>query len=494
MPQDVEAIDGFPPGETTSSSRTLLSDEAVELLATRPRYAARAFVWLLVPFLLVTLVWSALGRVDVVVVAQAALVAEGDVLKVRAPMAGVLQGLHVREGAMVTSGAALYELTSREAAREVAHIERSRQVLAQAEEELERRFPEKAALTARRVERMRERLRYLEELEGKNKDIADKSVADSQGAVAGKRLALKTAQGRTTDLEEEVKLREAAQARQQGALAKAEKLIAEGVAAESITNQARDRLEAAQIDLRRARAEQAAVRAEVEALTLEIARAQHALELKLAEIDKDTLQTRAAAASLRTEIEQIKADLDGERRALEDRIETAKLELGSARLVAFRGVSGDTVTVASPVEGIVTQLAVRQPGELVGSGDLILTIRPREAKLVAQSRVLNQDIGRVRVGQAAKIKYDAFPFMDYGIKTGRVTHVPPDATPDPQLGPVYLVTVVPDQDTILVDGQPQPLAFGLTCTVEIVTERRSILSFALRPFQDLAENAATMPR
>lgn len=163
-------------------------------------------------------------------------------------------------------------------------------------------------------------------------------------------------------------------------------------------------------------------------------------------------------------------------------------------MVAFRGVQGDTVTVVTPVEGIVTQLAVRQPGELVGAGDLILTIRPTHARLVAEATVLNKDIGLVEVGQPAKIKYEAYPFMDYGIKTGRVTHVPPDATPDPARGPVYLVTVTPDEDTIMVDGQPQPLAFGLRGTVEIVTEQKSVLSFFLRPFDDLAGNAGSMPR
>lgn len=493
MPQDVEVVDGFPPGEASAGARTLLSDEAVELLATRPRYAARAFVWLLVPFLLVSVAWAALSQVDVVVIADATLVAEGDVLKVRAPMAGVLAALPVREGATVTSGAVIYELTSREAAREVAAIERSRQALTLAEEELAR-FPEQAALTARRVERMGERLRYLEQLEQKNRDIAEKASAEAEGAVAAKELQLKTAQGRLAGVDEEIKLREAAVARQLTAVQKAEKLLAEGVAAETLANQARDRLEQTQIDARRARAERSGLQAEAETLALDVSRTRDALSLKLAEIDKDTLQTRAAAAQLRTEIEQIKADLEESRRALETRIATAKLELGSARMVAFQGVSGDTVSVVTPVEGIVTQLAVRQPGELVSAGDLILTIRPRQARLVAEATILNKDIGQLEVGQLARIKYEAFPFMDYGIKTGRVTRVPPDATPDPRLGPVYLVTVTPDEDTIMVDGQAQPLAFGLRGTVEIVTERKSVLSFFLRPFQDLAGNAGSMPR
>lgn len=493
MPQDVEVVDGFPPGQAPPTARALLSDEAVELLSTRPRYAARAFVWLLVPFLLVSGAWAALSRVDVVVIADAVLVAEGDVLKVRAPMPGVLARLHVREGAVVSSGAPIYELTSREAAREVAAIERSRQALALAEEELSR-FPAEAALTARRVERMGERLRYLEQLEQKNRDIAEKASAEAEGAVAAKELQLATTRARLADAGAEIELREAALARHKTSLEKAEKLLAEGVTNETLTNQARDRFEAAQIELRRARAVRSDLQAELETLTLDVSRTRHALSLRLAEIDKDTLQTRAAAAQLRTDIEQAKADLEDARRALETRIATAKLELGSARMVAFRGVQGDTVTVVTPVEGIVTQLAVRQPGELVGAGDLILTIRPTHARLVAEATVLNKDIGLVEVGQPAKIKYEAYPFMDYGIKTGRVTHVPPDATPDPARGPVYLVTVTPDEDTIMVDGQPQPLAFGLRGTVEIVTEQKSVLSFFLRPFDDLAGNAGSMPR
>lgn len=163
-------------------------------------------------------------------------------------------------------------------------------------------------------------------------------------------------------------------------------------------------------------------------------------------------------------------------------------------MVAFQGVAQDRVAIRAAVGGIVTQLLVRQQGELVSAGDLILTVRPKDAQLVAQVKILNKDIGHVSVDQKAKIKYEAFPFMDYGIKSGRVSHVPGDASPDPQLGPVYLVTIVPDRSTILVQGREQPLSFGLKATVEIVTGQDTVLSFFLKPFQELKEGAASMPR
>jgi HlyD family secretion protein len=474
--------------------RTLLSQDAVELLATKPRYAVRVFVYLLVPLFVSVILWSALSRVDVVIVCDSVLVAEGDVLKVRAPMAGVVKELKVKEGETVEKGAALYELVSREAANEVAAIDRSKQALAQADEALTKEFPEKKDLAEKRSLHLKERLGYLEQLDAKNRELADRARAETDDVVAGKNLELKTIRGRLADATTEITTRDAALARQQDALAKSEKLLAAGLASEQATNAARDRFEEAQLGLKRAKQERTALEAQVETLELEVTRARNGLTLRLAEIDKDTIQNHAAAAGLSAELEQIRAELSSEESALKAKLDTARLDYESSRLVAFQGVSGDSVVIVSPTSGIVTQTLVKHPGELVASGDLILTLRPQGARLVAQARVQNKDIGHVQVGQVARIKYDAFPFVDYGIKTGCVATVPPDATQDPQLGPVFLVTIVPDESTIRVNGKDQPLAFGLKATVEVVTERRSVLSFFIEPFKDLGADSGSIPR
>lgn len=474
--------------------KNLLSPEAVELLATKPRWAARSFVYLLVPLLVSALAWSALSKVDVIVVARAVLAAEGDVLKVRAPMEGVLRSIAVREGETVAKGAVLFELASREAAREVVAIKRAEQRLVEATAELNARFPEKARVAATRVEKLKDRLRLLGELEQKNAELGQKAEAESARVIEANRLALENRRARLPQVRSEVELREASAARLKDAQKKKEELKAQGIITEAEVNTARDRADEAQIGVMRARADAAEVEGEVRKLELEAARLQQALSVRLAELDKETIQSRASAAALAAEVSQIQGDLVLEKAQLEGALAQAKLEAEGSQRVVFEGVAGDSVVLRSPVDGIVTAVQVAQKGELVRAGDLILRIRPKNAPLVAQAKVQNRDIGHVSSGLPARIKYDAYPFVDYGIKSGRVTRVAADSTQDPELGPIYEVTIAPDESTIVVDGRPQPLAFGLEATVEIVTEQRSVLSFFLTPLRELADGARAMPR
>jgi hypothetical protein len=47
----------------------------------------------------------------------------------------------------------------------------------------------------------------------------------------------------------------------------------------------------------------------------------------------------------------------------------------------------------------------------------------------------------------------------------------------------YKVKLEPERTTILVRGRRRPLRDGLTVTAEIVTDRQTLLSMLLRPFQ-----------
>ena len=93
----------------------------------------------------------------------------------------------------------------------------------------------------------------------------------------------------------------------------------------------------------------------------------------------------------------------------------------------------------------------------------------------------NQRIAFVR--RACQAKFDAFPLQDYGVVNGTVIDVSPDAQSDEKLGSVYKVTVAPDRPVIAAHGQEFPLRPGMTATMEVVTERKSVLSLFAAPFK-----------
>lgn len=142
-------------------------------------------------------------------------------------------------------------------------------------------------------------------------------------------------------------------------------------------------------------------------------------------------------------------------------------------------------TISAPVSGLITTLDVRSAGAVLQAGQTIATIAPTGARLLAEAHVPNKDIAFIEKGLPAKLKFDAFPFQDYGIVEGTVIEVAPDAQFDKESGSFYKVTIAPKQTEIVARGRNIPLRPGLTLTAEIITERKSILSLLFEPFRKL---------
>ncbi len=109
-----------------------------------------------------------------------------------------------------------------------------------------------------------------------------------------------------------------------------------------------------------------------------------------------------------------------------------------------------------------------------------------------QSKVLNRDIGFVRVGQGAEVKLDTFPFQKYGTIPGTVLSLSPDAMEDDRLGPVYLLRASLQADAFLADGGPAALVPGMALNVEVRTGKRRVLEFFLSPLVKYARESLTV--
>ena len=135
----------------------------------------------------------------------------------------------------------------------------------------------------------------------------------------------------------------------------------------------------------------------------------------------------------------------------------------------------------APVTGTVGQLSVHTEGGVVEAAKPIMTVVPSDDLLIAEVKLLNRDAGFVRAGQPVSVKLDAFPFSRYGTVPGRVIAISPDAVPDDKLGPVYMVRVALDRTRIDRGDRPLALIPGMTATADIITGRRSYLSYLTSP-------------
>lgn len=146
--------------------------------------------------------------------------------------------------------------------------------------------------------------------------------------------------------------------------------------------------------------------------------------------------------------------------------------------------------LASPIDGVVQQLAVHTVGGVVTPAQQLLVVVPKEHQLEVEAWVENKDIGFVRKGQPVEIKVESFPFTVYGIIQGKVVSVSDDAVPQEKVGLIYAARVSMDRSTMQVEGRDVRLSPGMGVTAEIKTGQRRLIEFFLSPLLKSVQETA----
>lgn len=215
-------------------------------------------------------------------------------------------------------------------------------------------------------------------------------------------------------------------------------------------------------------------------------------------VERGQAIVQLAAAEMRTRLVNLREELDSSQAQLRQFMvnrpvaETLEQQNRIARLqseISMAELALQHTTITAPVGGVVTTIGLRGSGEVLQSGQTVATIAPEGAHLVIEARVPNKDIALIEKGLNAKLKFDAFPFQDYGIVEGTVIDVSPDAHVDKDLLSFYKVMIAPEKTEIIAKDKKIALRPGLAVTAEIVTERKSIMSLILEPFRKLKGGA-----
>ncbi|MYM37526.1 HlyD family type I secretion periplasmic adaptor subunit [Duganella sp. FT94W] len=172
---------------------------------------------------------------------------------------------------------------------------------------------------------------------------------------------------------------------------------------------------------------------------------------------------------------------EGRRTALDALTEANRLAAGLTQ-DALRAASQSRLQVLrAPVDGTVQQLTVHTVGGVVPAAQPLMSVVPTDAQVEIEAVLENKDMGFVREGQTAEVKVDAYEYTKYGTIPAHVVHLSHDAVADEKKNMTYLARVVLDRAWVLVDGQRQPLAPGMTVSVEIKTGSRRVVEYVLSP-------------
>ncbi|MBO6560631.1 MAG: HlyD family type I secretion periplasmic adaptor subunit [Nisaea sp.] len=448
-------------------------------------------------------IWAWFGHLDIVVAAPGKIVPGGKVKVVESSLPGIVRQIHVEDGALVRAGDPLLSLDPTESGADLEKLTRE--------------------WTAARLDVARhEALIGAAALVRADRDRMDASGHDLLAQFSGlsvsraEELAKRSAGGAPLAPEEVFAAPEGAAEHEVAealAVLRAEWAALAGERERAAKDAARARATLASL-----RAEQAKVRAVLPLLTERV------------EGQRILFEKQLTQKSVYLEHEQVLLETQHQALILESRIAEATATLASAEataanlLLAFEAetqrklnearqresAAGQEhikardrvgrLTLAAPVAGEVTGLAVHTLGGYVQPGTALMRIVPEEAPLTVEATVTNRDIGFIEIGQRAAVKVDAFNYMRYGSIEERVVAlsadavVPQDAnnaagapgaaTSGPQAAPQmlsYTARIELERQHLRVDGRDVRLVPGMSVTADLLTGERRVLEYVLQP-------------
>jgi HlyD family secretion protein len=194
-------------------------------------------------------------------------------------------------------------------------------------------------------------------------------------------------------------------------------------------------------------------------------------DLAVIESERQISELQAQMTDLQTEIQQTKTQI----KTLQDRWQQRVIKV--------------------PVEGTIFQLPVQHAGAVVQMGQMVAQLAPKGAPLVLRAQMESKQSGFIRPGLPVKVKFDAYPFQDYGIVQGYVRWVSPDSKgveAGSSQAQVFDVEIELERSYIEVGGKQVPLNPGQTANAEIIIRQRKAIDFVLDPFKKLQKNGINL--
>ncbi len=429
---------------------------ALEIQERPPSPIGRAILWSILAFFVIALVWSLIGRIDIVATAQGRIIPSGRVKLIQPLEIGRVRAIHVAEGQAVGQGDVLIELDPTLSAAD-------RDRLA-------------SEYGAARLERARLRA-LIGALQRKNDgaspaDHADlpqldvSALTDTEPAAAALQQALLRTQW--TEL---------------GARLAAIDADLEQRAAElaGVRAQVSKRQQTLPLITRRAGALQdlAARKLVAETQWLELEQERIEQQQDLESHRQRSIELTAAIAEARQQRSSTEAEFAG--KVYAELAETERRLAGLEQELIKAEQRTGLRTLTAPIDGIVQQLAVHTVGGVVTPAQELLRIVPQADGLEIEAWVLNRDIGFVGEGQAAEVKVETFPFTKYGTLAAEVIDVSGDAVTDERHGLVYAARVLLNDAAIQVGDRLVRLTPGMAVTVEVKTGTRRLIEYVLSP-------------
>ncbi|MFR0675989.1 HlyD family type I secretion periplasmic adaptor subunit [Enterobacterales bacterium AW_CKDN230030176-1A_HGKHYDSX7] len=418
-----------------------LPEVSKSLIEDAPR-VVRMTIWGIIAFFLFLVVWACFAPIDEVTRGEGKAVPSSKVQKIQNLEGGIVAEIYAKEGEVVEIGQPLLRLDETRFASNVGETEADRLAMALRVQRLSAEVEDTP-------------LKIDEEL----RKAAPSQAASEESLYNSRRQQLRDEIGGLEEqlVQRQQELREYTSKRAQYAnslqllrqeIAMSEPLVAKGAIS--------------QVEILRLRRAEVETRGEMDATGLAIPRAEAAVREVKSKVEETRGKFRSEAL---TQLNEARTELNkatATSKALDDRV--------------------SRTLVTSPVRGIVKQLLVNTIGGVIQPGSDIIEIVPLDDTLVIEAKILPKDIAFLHPGQEATVKFTAYDFTIYGGLKAKLEQISADTiTDEDKKTTYYLVRLRTDRSHLGTDEKPLLIIPGMVASVDILTGKKTIMSYLLKP-------------
>jgi adhesin transport system membrane fusion protein len=417
-----------------------LPEVSKALIEDAPR-VIRLTIWGLIAFVAFCLLWAHFAVVDEVTRGDGKAIPFSRLQKIQNLEGGIVSELFVREGQIVNVGDPLLRLDDTRFASNVGETEADRLALLLRVERLSAEVQDRELLVADEVREKvpRQADNEIDLFNSRRQQLADE-VAGLEEQLTQRRQELREFASKQSQFSSSLEL-----LRQE--IRMSEPLVAEGAISP--------------VEVLRLKRAEVESRGQLQATTLAMPRAEAAIKEVERKIDETRGRFRSDALTQLNEARTDLSKIQSTGKALEDRV--------------------NRTLVISPVRGIVKQLLVNTIGGVIQPGSDLVEIVPLGENLLVEARIRPQDIAFLHPGQEAIVKFTAYDYTIYGGLKAELEQIGADTVTDDDGNSFYVIKLRTNKSHLGSEEHPLLIIPGMVASVDIITGKKSVLSYLLKP-------------
>lgn len=140
--------------------------------------------------------------------------------------------------------------------------------------------------------------------------------------------------------------------------------------------------------------------------------------------------------------------------------------------------------LVSPVRGMVNDIIVTTQGGVVQPGEAIMEVLPIDDQLLIEAKVKPKDVAFLVPGMPSRVKVTAYDYTIYGDLKGSLIQISADTIEEDTVRGkeyYYQILVRTEENHLNKNGKTFPIKPGMIAEVDVIGERRTVLSYLLKP-------------